>query len=74
MDTFRPGPTDSIVRFHLTNFLLENLAHECHVEWLEAFKIPDFLALLEGGCMLTDGRLGFVLRLSPSTSRNAGAP
>lgn len=22
--------------------------------------IPDFLAVLEGGCMLTDGRLGFV--------------
>ena len=25
-----------------------------------AFHIPDFLAMLEGGCMLTDGRLGFV--------------
>lgn len=25
-----------------------------------AFHIPDFLAVLEGGCMLTDGRLGFV--------------
>ena len=24
------------------------------------FHIPDFLAVLEGGCMLTDGRLGFV--------------
>lgn len=25
-----------------------------------ALHIPDFLAVLEGGCMLTDGRLGFV--------------
>ncbi|WP_236659443.1 hypothetical protein [Corynebacterium amycolatum] len=25
-----------------------------------ALHIPDFLAMLEGGCMLTDGRLGFV--------------
>ncbi|MEH1560728.1 zinc ribbon domain-containing protein [Cutibacterium avidum] len=25
-----------------------------------AFHIADFLAVLEGGCMLTDGRLGFV--------------
>ncbi len=25
-----------------------------------AFDIPDFLAVLEGGCRLTDGRLGFV--------------
>lgn len=25
-----------------------------------AFHIPDFLAVLEGGCRLTDGRLGFV--------------
>lgn len=25
-----------------------------------SLHIPDFLALLEGGCMLTDGRLGFV--------------
>lgn len=25
-----------------------------------AIHIPDFLAVLEGGCMLTDGRLGFV--------------
>ena len=25
-----------------------------------AFHIPDFLAVLEGGCTLTDGRLGFV--------------
>lgn len=26
-----------------------------------AIHIPDFLAVLEGGCMLTDGRLGFVV-------------
>ena len=25
-----------------------------------ALHIPDFLAMLEGGCMLSDGRLGFV--------------
>ena len=25
-----------------------------------ALHIPDFRAVLEGGCMLTDGRLGFV--------------
>lgn len=25
-----------------------------------ALHIPDFLAMLEGGCILTDGRLGFV--------------
>lgn len=25
-----------------------------------ALHIPDFIAVLEGGCMLTDGRLGFV--------------
>lgn len=25
-----------------------------------ALHIPDFLAVLEGGCMLTDGRLGFL--------------
>lgn len=27
-----------------------------------ALHIPDFLAVLEGGCMLPDGRLGFVFR------------
>ena len=36
------------MRFHLTNFLLENLAHEGHVEWLEAFKAHKHVAEVLG--------------------------
>ncbi len=33
-----------------------------------AFHIPDFLAVLEGGCTLTDGRLGFVFITSEAVT------
>ena len=33
-----------------------------------AFHIPDFLAVLDGGCTLTDGRLGFVFITSEAVT------
>lgn len=33
-----------------------------------ALHIPDFLAVLEGGCTLTDGRLGFVFITSEAVT------
>jgi hypothetical protein len=35
-----------------------------------ALHIPDFLAVLEGGCMLTDGRLGFVFITGEAVTLN----
>lgn len=35
-----------------------------------ALHIPDFLAVLEGGCMLTDGRLGFVFVTGEAVTLN----
>ena len=39
-----------------------------------ARHIPDFLAILEGGCMLTDGRIGFVLLTSEAVTLDLPQP
>ena len=38
--------------------MIDNLLSESLTQL--TLHIPDFLVMLEGGCMLTDGRLGFV--------------